>query len=1054
MKKLYAFVFTLLFLNFFASAQSTTVVINEVYGGGNNSGALYRNDFVELYNNSTNDISIAGWQVSYFSASGGSGGTVTLANTATIKAKGYYLIQLAGGTTNGQPLPTPDATGSISMSATSGRVDLLNASSVLIDRVGFGTATTFEGAAAPAPSNTTSIQRTPIGTDSNNNAEDFKTGSPSPVSGTADVTAPTVASTYPAYNSNGIALRFTATITFNEPIQKGTSGSITITDNSTNTVIKTYDITTAEVTVSNATASFSVSGLNANTSYTIQVAAGSFKDQANNNFGGISGNTWTFTTGSAIYAANFNACSSALSDGLTQYSVTGAITWSCTTFGRDASNPSASTASGVQINGFSGGTNVPNVDWLILPALNLTGTTFPLLSFWSRTAFNGQPLQVKVSTNYNGTGDPNAATWTDLNGKFPAQGSDVWTLSNNINLSNFKQSSVYIAFVYQSSDEEGARWTLDDITVDNSATPPPSSITVSTSDIQFSYTAAGSNSIKTFALTGNDITTDVTLTTSSPFLLSKDGATFSSSITYTLAEANNTPKTVYVQFVPAQNNKNSTGTVSIQTSGLTSIINLKGTSVDPAGTLEVVNWNIEWFGSMANGPTNEAQQEQNVKTILQNINADVYALMEVVDETKLANVVSQMPGYTYVISNFGSHTNPNSPTPSPLADAQKLAFVYKTSVLSNVSDTALLSQGINSAADISNPAYNYFSSGRFPYMLSGDVTLNGVTKNVKFILLHAKANTSPTATSYDRRKRGADTLNYTLNLNYPNDNIILLGDFNDDLDSTITANTSPKLSSYKIFTDDPNFSAISLPLSLAGKKSTVSYNDVIDHVMVSNECRHFYMNNTASILTDVSSLVSNYANSTSDHYPVFSRFAFDPAILPVKLVSFTAYKEGAVVKLAWETSQEVSTKEFRVERSRNGRSFETIGTVAAKGNTTNSSRYTLLDTKPEKGNNYYRLKVMSNEGKSELSHVIRMNLLQDFSWLLSPNPASSKLLVNVGGFSGPLVLQLIDLSGKVVKTKQLVNASTPVSLEGMGKGLYLVRLTGNGAVYTDKLVIE
>ena len=107
-----------------------------------------------------------------------------------------------------------------------------------------------------------------------------------------------------------------------------------------------------------------------------------------------------------------------------------------------------------------------------------------------------------------------------------------------------------------------------------------------------------------------------------------------------------------------------------------------------------------------------------MQTILQNIGADIYGLIEVVDESRLAAVVANMPGYTYVISNYGSHTNTSVNPPSNLAEAQKLAYVYKTSVFSNVTTQPLVSEGINTAADISNPAYNYFASGRFPYMLS------------------------------------------------------------------------------------------------------------------------------------------------------------------------------------------------------------------------------------------------------------------------------------------------------------------------------------------------
>ena len=88
--------------------------------------------------------------------------------------------------------------------------------------------------------------------------------------------------------------------------------------------------------------------------------------------------------------------------------------------------------------------------------------------------------------------------------------------------------------------------------------------------------------------------------------------------------------------------------------------------------------------------------------------------------------------------------------------------------------------------------------------------------------------------------------------------------------------------SYSSFTtDNVNFFSPTLALSLAGKKSTVSYNDVIDHVMLSNEMQPYYLPSTANILTDVASLISNYGKTTTDHYPVFTRYQFKNTILPV-----------------------------------------------------------------------------------------------------------------------------------------------------------------------------
>ncbi len=695
-----------------------------------------------------------------------------------------------------------------------------------------------------------------------------------------DLIPPTLVSLSPANGTANIPINISASIQLNEEVQKGT-GNIRLRHVADNSIFQTINITSPAVTVSSSSVNITLSNLEVNTAYYVEIDNGAITDLEGNSFAGISGNsTWAFTTGINIYVANFQTCTSGISDGFTQYSVTGTLTWACTSFGHDPNDATAtaSLANAVQMNGFSGGTNVPNVDWLISPSFDLTGTNYPLLSFWSRTAFNGQPLQLKISTDYV-SGDPMAATWTDINGKFPSQTSNVWMLSENINLSAFKQENVHFAFVYISDDDEGARWTIDDIILGNSPVPPPPSITVSTTDIQFTFAASGTTVDKSFTFIGNDLTNDVTLTANGAFTLSKDGLSFSSSLLYTVAEANNISKTVYVRFAPTQNNQNFTGNISVTTGSLNAAVNLTGTSIDPVTTLEVVNWNVEWFGSTSLGPINDNQQEQNVKNILLSVGADVYALAEIVSEQRLANVVSQMPGYAYVISNYGSHTNTSANPPSALGEAQKMAFIYKTSVLSNINTTALLSQGINSAADLTNPAYNYWASGRFPFMLTADVTLNCITKKVNFILVHAKANTSPTATSYDRRKRGADTLHYTLQQNYANENVIILGDFNDDLDQSITAGFIT--TSWNSFTTDAvNFEALTLPLSLAGKKSTVSFNDVIDHVVVSNDMQPYYITATANILTDVTSLVTNYASTTSDHYPVFTRYLFENKIAP------------------------------------------------------------------------------------------------------------------------------------------------------------------------------
>ena len=666
------------------------VVLNEIYGGGGNSGATYKNDYIELYNNESVAVNLTGWSVQYQSASGTGNWNVTPL-TGSIPAHGYYLIQESagsGGTTN---LPIPDIIGSIAMGATSGKVILSNSTTpvnganptgdVVIDKVGYGPATGFETAPVGAPDNTTALKRVTDGVDNNNNSTDFQLIQPEPKNSTYTTASPVAVSFSPTDNSTDIPYNTVLSISFNKPVQKGT-GTITLFEN--NVALATMDVNSTDITFSSTSVVIN-RALNTGKSYYIQIDPTAIKDAYGNNFAGISDpTTWNFSTYNSTVSTtlpasfDFQNCtgSGLLPNGFTQFSETGSIVWDCTAFGRDPSAPTGTAAfpNAVQINGFANGTNVPNVDWLISPSLDLTGSTYPLLSFWSRTAFNGLPLQLKVSTDYPGTGDPRNYTWTDLNGRFPAQTSNTWTLSSGINLAAFRQANVHIAFVYTSTSDDGARWTMDDISISNSLVPPPPSLTTGASDVQFGYAAMGGHSDKSFTFIGNDLTDDVTITSNGAFLLSKDGSTYSTTISYSVADVNNITQTVFTRFAPTQDNLNFTGTATVSTSGLSSTINLNGTSIDPATTLEVVNWNMEWFGSTSLGPTDDDQQEKNAETVIKNANADIYGLVEVVDESRLARIVSHMPGYTYVIGNYGSHVKSSGNWRGPFGRSSKAGF--------------------------------------------------------------------------------------------------------------------------------------------------------------------------------------------------------------------------------------------------------------------------------------------------------------------------------------------------------------------------------------------
>ncbi|WDZ90075.1 endonuclease/exonuclease/phosphatase family protein [Nocardiopsis sp. HUAS JQ3] len=178
-----------------ALADTATPVVSEVYGGGGNSGARLRHDFVELGNPTGAAFSLDGWSVQYLPASPRPATQVQVtALNGEIGADGHYLVRHAAGAGGSVDLPAPDATGGTNMSATSGTVLLVRgtdpvtcrtaaecaADASVADLVGYGDAVVHEGAPAPRLSNTTSASRDDALTDTGDNAADFTAAAPSP----------------------------------------------------------------------------------------------------------------------------------------------------------------------------------------------------------------------------------------------------------------------------------------------------------------------------------------------------------------------------------------------------------------------------------------------------------------------------------------------------------------------------------------------------------------------------------------------------------------------------------------------------------------------------------------------------------------------------------------------------------------------------------------------------------------------------------------------------------------------------------------------------------
>ena len=170
-----------------AGVTPPALVISQVYGGGGNSGATFKNDFIELFNPGSASVPLAGWSVQYSSAAGSTWQVTAL--SGSIPPGGYFLVQEAQGSGGTTSLPTPDAIGTIAMGASAGKIALASSTTALtgtcpsaVDAVSFGASATDCGAkTTPTLSNSTAALRGSQGCDYTKDLSiDFAAAAPTP----------------------------------------------------------------------------------------------------------------------------------------------------------------------------------------------------------------------------------------------------------------------------------------------------------------------------------------------------------------------------------------------------------------------------------------------------------------------------------------------------------------------------------------------------------------------------------------------------------------------------------------------------------------------------------------------------------------------------------------------------------------------------------------------------------------------------------------------------------------------------------------------------------
>jgi endonuclease/exonuclease/phosphatase family metal-dependent hydrolase/uncharacterized protein YdeI (BOF family) len=435
-----------------------------------------------------------------------------------------------------------------------------------------------------------------------------------------------------------------------------------------------------------------------------------------------------------------------------------------------------------------------------------------------------------------------------------------------------------------------------------------------------------------------------------------------------------------------------------------------------AQTLKSTTWNIEWYGHPTEGPSNKLQQRARVTQVLQAINADVYLFQEISSPVAIDTILTRLNAAVGASTYAGICSDETSNND---VSGQRVCFVYKTAVIANPSfrpllrtikqNPNLLDGTATTASGDSIPRYpdqltRFWASGRLPYLMTADVTVNGQTRQMGFLNIHGRSEGGAVGTDrYDMRRYDARALRDTLVAQYPDLPLLIAGDYNDDLDRSITAVSGTFLpTSYEPFTTDPaNFSPVTLRLSTNNCRST-RFPDIIDHQMVSNEITVpvpggrtaattlTYLTGSSGV-EDVTSIFTVTDRTTSDHYPVSSRILFSGPT-PVTYRDFRGTYDGTAVHLTWTTATERDNDRFEVQRSADARSFETIGTRVGQGDAARRTTYGFTDATPLAGENYYRLRQIDRDGTAQLSRTIAVRT-DAAAWSLRvyPNPTTARL---------------------------------------------------------------
>lgn len=177
----------------------------------------------------------------------------------------------------------------------------------------------------------------------------------------------------------------------------------------------------------------------------------------------------------------------------------------------------------------------------------------------------------------------------------------------------------------------------------------------------------------------------------------------------------------------------------------------------------------------------------------------------------------------------------------------------------------------------------------------------------------------------------------------------------------------------------------------------------------------------------------------------------DNTPLPVTLSSFEVKKSENRADLKWTTTSETNSDYFEIQKSQDGVSWQTIGSLAAAAESEKSESYSFTDAKPYAGENLYRLKMVDLDQTFAYSRIKSLSF-DGMGILVFPNPASNKLFFTASEISKISVVNIINNQGKIVALHDKVTHEG-IDITNLSEGIYLVQIKKtDGSVQVNKIL--